>query len=135
MMIYNLLPCKIIMILSIVIISGLTVPSFSVVQAGIDIPSGFQDVKDFVMQIIKQLPEKIKDIWQNRVVPVWRSMMDRGYNWWETSVLPWLKNIFPTIKQWLNQVKDWLSNIWYEKIKPWIAGSKSPVLNCDIARL
>ena len=108
---------KTIIILSIV---GLILPSFCAVQAKAEIPETIGEAKDFMIKLVKPLPEKMKSLWQNEVLPSWERMGDRVSNWWKNSLLPWLKNILPTIKSWLGEAKDWLSDIWYEKIKPWI---------------
>ena len=107
---------KNILILSI---AGLILPSFCFAQTTVEAPSTFGEAKDFMIRLVKPLPNTMKDIWQNKVLPVWRNMAEKVSNWWKTSVLPWLKSIMPTLRLWFNEAVGWFSGIWYETIKPW----------------
>ncbi|MGB2761995.1 MAG: hypothetical protein WBC21_00435 [Minisyncoccales bacterium] len=108
---------KILIILSIV---GLILPNFCFAQTTVEAPSTFTEAKDFIISLIKPLPNAMKNIWQNKVLPFWQKMGQKASNWWKSSVLPWFKNILPTIKSWWNEAINWLSDIWYDTIKPWI---------------
>ncbi|MCK4453795.1 hypothetical protein KAU51_00355 [Candidatus Parcubacteria bacterium] len=113
---------KTIIILSTpVIICGLILPQVVFAQTTVETPSTFTEAKDFIIRLVKPLPNTMKDIWQNQVLPVWRNMAEKFSNWWKTSVLPWLKSIMPTLKSWFNETAEWFSGIWYETIKPWIS--------------
>lgn len=109
--------------------SGLILPGFGLISSSsvvlaqtqkIDAPETVEEGGNIIFSIIKGLPSKMKEIWQNEVLPLWAKMGERASNWWHNSALPWLKNIFPTMKSWFNEAINWLSDIWKQKIKPFI---------------
>ena len=104
-----------------ILICGLILPSFCFAQTAVEVPKTFGEAKDFIISLIKPLPEKMKESWQNKVLPKWQKLGENVTNWWKTSLLPWLKSIIPTLKSWSSETISWFSGIWYETIKPWIS--------------
>ena len=73
-------------ILSLLII-GLILPSFCFAQEGTpQMPQDIEEAKSFGFDILKRLPEAIKDVWQNQALPLWQNMWDWVKNFWETYV-------------------------------------------------
>ena len=103
----------------LMVLSGLILPIFCFSQnTAVEAPKSFSEAKDFIIAIIKPLPDIIKDAWHSKVVPIWQKMAEKASNWYRSLFLPWFENILPTLKAWFNQLTDWLSDIWYGTIKP-----------------
>ena len=111
---------KNILLLIPLVISCLVLPQFCFSQAPqvVESPGTFTEAKDFVIRIVKPLPNMMKNSWQNDVLPFWHKMGEKSFNSWNSSILPWLNNIFPTLKSWFNEACDWLLNIWNKYVKP-----------------
>jgi len=70
-------------ILSLLII-GLVLPSVCFAQEGtIQMPQDIEEAKSLSFDILKRLPEAIKDVWQNQALPLWQNMWDWVKNFWE----------------------------------------------------
>lgn len=93
------------------VICGLIFPNFCFGE-NTEAPSTLEEAKDFIMNIIKLLPEAMKNVWQNQVSPFWHKFAELASNW--------LESMISVVKSWLNWLSDWLSDIWYGTIKPWI---------------
>ena len=91
-------------------IIGIILPNFCFGQT--EAPSTLEEAEDFIMNIIKLLPEAMKNVWQNQVLPFWHKLAEAASNW--------LEDITSVFKSWLKWLTDWLSDIWYGTIKPWI---------------
>ena len=57
------------------LIFGLVLPSFCIAQkTGTAMPETIEEAKDFVMRVLKKLPDAVKEVWQKEAVPVWQRM-------------------------------------------------------------
>ena len=80
-----------IIILSIL---GLVLPSFGLAQ--IEAPKTPQDVKDFLFQVIRPLPEALQRAWQ-QALGIWQKMADFFFDLWNLRVKPWFQGIWQQI--------------------------------------
>jgi len=75
-------------------IIGLILPSISLAQ--IEAPKGPEDVKDFLFQVIRPLPEALQRAWQEALA-IWQRMLDFFTNLWDLKVKPWFQGILQQI--------------------------------------
>ena len=84
---------------------GLILPIFSFAQVPlIKAPETIEEAKGVTergfKKVLEDLPEILKKIWREEVLPVWRKMGD------------WFRNI------WENYIKSSLHDFWYSSLKP-----------------
>jgi len=91
-------------ILIIAIICGVLLPSFSLAQKQIiKVPETLEEAKEMgekaLKEAWKQLPDILKKIWQEQVLPIWQKMWDwfkvnvwsKIENWFKNEILPRLR--------------------------------------------
>jgi len=52
------------------------VPGFAYGGSAIESPQSLEGVKEFCLDIIRQLPQALKQVWQELVLPIWQKMWD-----------------------------------------------------------
>ncbi|MCD6528243.1 hypothetical protein J7K44_01230 [bacterium] len=57
-------------------------------------PETIEEAKSFSEKILKALPQTIKKLWQEEVLPFWKKTWVK---WWHSFIKPWLKNIWQKI--------------------------------------
>jgi len=87
------------------LIAGLILPSLSLAQGPpIEAPKTVDEAKEMAekggQEIAKRMPDIIKRIWREQVIPIWQKMWD------------WFKNI------WKRNIQPSFSNLWYLNLKP-----------------
>jgi len=75
-------------------IIGLILPGISLAQ--IEAPKSPDEVKDFLFQVIKPLPEAFQRAWQEALT-IWQRMLDFFTNLWDLKVKPWFLGIWQQI--------------------------------------
>ena len=101
-------------ILSLLII-GLILPSFCFAQEGtIQMPQDMEEAKSFSFDILKRLPEAVKDVWQNQALPLWQNMWD------------WVKNF------WNRYIADKVGELWQKFLN--LIGKETPDLEQEFQK-
>ncbi len=93
------------------VICGIILPSFCFGE-NVDMPSDLEEDKSFIITIIERLPQEMKNIWSDEIIPIWRKVWQK--------IKDIVLKIWPTLKSWFYSILDWLADIWYENFKPWI---------------
>jgi hypothetical protein len=60
----------------------------------IQAPETIQEAQEFGLGILKALPDAVKKVWQEQVVPLWTNMWNWVKNIWDTYIFPWLYNLW-----------------------------------------
>jgi len=84
---------------------GLILPSFVLAQdtdQPVGAPQTIEGAKDFVMKILKAIPEALKGPWQE-AVGIWQKMADWFKNFWDSYVFPFFQNIWQKILAFLGK--------------------------------
>jgi len=102
---------KILIMSTFLVICGIILPSFCFGE-NVDMPSDLEEDKSFIITIIERLPQEMKNIWSDEIIPIWRKVWQK--------IKDIVLKIWPTLKSWFYSILDWLADIWYENFKPWI---------------
>jgi len=111
---------------SLVVMGGLIFSNFSPMhssqvvfaQQTVKAPETVEEAQAFGINILKALPEAIKRVWHEDVLPLWHKMWDRTQNCWKTIISPQIaKGV------------SWMSDIWYQGIKPKIQSVLDKIRN------
>ena len=72
---------------------GVMFSTVSLAQSTVEAPANFEEAKGFIQKMLdlakKNLPNIVKNLWRERVLPIWQKM----YEWADTKFLTKLKSI------------------------------------------
>lgn len=86
-------------IVSLVLVGLLFNPSASLAadQPPIEAPETVEEAKGFGLQLLQELPNAVKGVWESEVVPLWSKMFNIAKNIWGTYVFPWAHGVWERV--------------------------------------
>ncbi len=94
----NKLYKNILLLSTLAVVTGLFFPQFCFAQIDAA-PSTIDEAKTFIIKVITALPNAMKDVWKDKVLPIWQ----KAWKWFKGI---WYQNIKPVIQNGIDKIKS-----------------------------
>jgi len=110
------------LLIMLLIIIGLLSPA--IILAQVEPPQTLEEAKEFGWEILRNLPEQAKRVWQQEALPLWQKMWDwakphleKFWNWLLGLLGREVEKIRPEIEERIEQKKEEVKGTLWERFK------------------
>lgn len=91
--------------MAFLVVALLLLPSFTTAQI-LEQPQTIEEAKTFGTNIARQLPDLMKKVFREEVLPLWQKMGNWVKNLWESTGRAWVQNIIDKVAELLGKEID-----------------------------